>query len=62
MYCPSRQHEMKTVLVEVYIQQWFHEEQGAAITKILKVLVWSEMTLGMKLSASGWLYWREQNI
>ena len=44
---------MKTLQVQVYNQQWFNEEQGTKLflAKILIFLVWSEMSLGMHLSA-----------
>ena len=47
---------MKAFQVEVYIQQRSHDEQEAKFMYGLALLVWLEMTLGMYLSAGGWLY------
>ena len=47
---------MKTLQLQVYIQNWFHEEQEDKFMEILTFSVWWEMTLDMYLSAGGWLY------
>ena len=48
MFYPSRQHiKMESFQVQVYIQQWFHDEQGARFMQNLTFLMWSEMILGM---------------
>ena len=39
--------ELKTLQVQVYMQQWFHDEQGAKFMYSLTFLVWLEMALGM---------------
>ena len=44
---------MKTVPVQVYIQQLLHEEQGAKFMQILTFLIRLEMSLDMYLSAGG---------
>ena len=44
---------MKALQVQVYIQQWCQDEQGAKFMWSLTFLVWSEITLGMYLSADG---------
>ena len=47
--------EMKALQVQVYIKQWFHDNQRARFMQSLKFLVLSEMTSGMYFSAVGWL-------
>ena len=42
---------MKTHELEVYIQQWFHEEHETKFMYILTILMWSEMSLSTHLSA-----------
>ena len=49
-------HQMKALEVQFYIQQWFHDKQGAKIMWSLTFLVWLEITLDMHLFAGGWLY------
>ena len=39
--------KMKALPVEVYIQQWYQDEQGAKFMLSLTSLVSSEMTIGM---------------
>ena len=48
--------QMKTLQLQVYIQNWFHEEQEDKFMEILTFSVSWEMTLDMYLSAGGWLY------
>ena len=43
--------EMKALQLQVYIQQWFHDEQGAKFMYSSTFLVWSEITQGMYLFA-----------
>ena len=33
MFYPSRQHEMESFQVQVYIHQWFHDEQELNLCK-----------------------------
>ena len=47
--------EIKAFQVQDYIQQWFHDEQGAKFLLSFTFLVWSEMTSGIYLTAGGWL-------
>ena len=42
--------EMEALQVQVYIQQWLHDYQGA---KFMWHLVWSEITLSIYLTACG---------
>ena len=45
--------EMKAFKVQIYTQQWYHDEQEAKFIKSLTFLVWSEITLGIYLTAGG---------
>ena len=47
---------MKALQAQLYIQQWFHDKQGAKLMESSTFLEWPEITLGMYLSAGGWLY------
>ena len=53
---PKQTCQIKALQVQVYIQQWLHDEHGGKFMKSSTFLVWSEMTLGMHLSTGCWLY------
>ena len=48
--------EMRAIQGQNYIQQYFHDEQGAKFMQNLTFLIWLEMTMGMCLSIGGWPY------
>ena len=48
--------EITTLQVQIYIQQWFHDTQGANFMYILTFLETSETSLGMYLSLGGLRY------
>ena len=43
-----------TSSLQVYIQQWFHHEQGAKFMWSLTLSAWSKVTLDMYLSDGGY--------
>ena len=48
--------EVKALRVQVYIQQWFHDEQGAKFIKLNVFIVIKNGPWDIYLIAGGWLY------